>query len=169
MKESWSKLKEWWSSLALREKQAVALLGAFLCIFMLYACIWAPLHNAVSVTRTRIATDQKTLIWMENADKEIKKIEGQSHNKGKSVTPVVLLGELQKQIAQAELEQQLTQLKQITNDSVEMHFQKVEFDKVIALLATITKEENVTITQMSAIAEKAPGLVDVDVTLRLET
>lgn len=168
MKESWVKLKEWWSSLAIRERQALMLLSGFLSIFLIYACVWSPLYNAANTKRNRITADQKILDWMVTADKEIQQLEHESHGTGKTVSPVVLLGVLQKQINHAELEQQLVQLKQINNDSVEMHFQKVAFDKVITLLSDLIKEENVTITQMSATAEKAPGLVDVDVTLRIE-
>lgn len=168
MKDIGLKIKEWWSNLALREKRALSILGAFLAIMIVYAWIWLPLQNAVIAERKKIGTDEKTLASIQSADRAIQKIERTATAKNKSISPVVLLGILQKQISEEGLEQQLTQLKQATSDSVEMHFQKVEFDKLIVLLMDVTKQHAVTVTQLSAIAENTSGLVNVDITLRLD-
>ena len=169
MKEAWGKLKEWWLTLALREKQAVALGGALLGLFIFYQFMWMPYLHYVDAMRVRIKTQEKTLVWMQAADKEINKIESQSKNKSKSLTPVILLGFLQKQINQAGLEQNLTQLKQATNESIELHFQKVAFDKLIMFLIAVIREQSVMLTQMSVTTEKnIPGMVNADIILKLE-
>ena len=78
--------------------------------------MWMPYLHYVDAMRVRIKTQEKTLVWMQAADKEINKIESQSKNKSKSLTPVILLGLLQKQINQAGLEQNLTQSRWIATD-----------------------------------------------------
>jgi type II secretory pathway component PulM len=168
MKESWAKLKEWWASLALREKRAVTLGGSLLGIFIVYQFIWTPYTNYIGEMRDRIQKNEKMLVWMQSADKEIRKIEAQSKNQNKPVALVVLLGLLQKQINTASLEQYLTLLKQASNESIEMHFQKVDFDKLMRLLTAIIKEHSVSISQMSAIALNEPGIVNADIVLKLE-
>lgn len=168
MKESWAKLKEWWFNLALREKQALILGMSLLQIFIVYQFIWLPCTNHVSTMRARILKDQKILTWMRAADKEIAKVEGQSKSKSKVVSPVVLLDLLQKQINSAGLEQYLSQLKQANNEAIEMHFQKVDFDKMVRLLTTISKEQHISIIQMSVLAESTPGKVNAEVILKLE-
>mgnify|MGYP001226923991 CR=1 FL=1 len=167
MKEWLVKLKEAWANLAMREKRMVTAGGAFLGIFIVYQWIWTPLLNHVATLRNRIAANQKTLVWMQSADKAIQKMEGRTNIKAKRTSPVGLLSLLQKQINHAGLEQQLIQLKQTTNDSVEMHFQKVEFDKLLKLLMTVVKEQSVFISQMSVTAENTPGLVNADIILKL--
>lgn len=170
MKEQWEmwreKLKEGWAHLALREKQAVVLGGSVLGMFMVYQFIWTPYLDHVAAMRKRLDTVQKTLVWMTATDKEIKKRESHSKSKNNPMSPVAFMSHLQKQIRQARLEQYLTQLKQTSHDSIEMHFQKIEFDKLIFLLTTVIKEQPVSITQMSAIAENSPGVVNADVVLK---
>lgn len=168
LNEYWVKINDWWSALALREKQAVAVGGGALFIFLLYAIIWSPLSNGAASLRSRINTEQKTLAWMQAADKQLQKAEKETNTKSKAVSPVVLLSLLQKQISDAELDQQLTQMKQATNDSIEMHFQKVDFDKVMQLLINVVKSYNVSISQLSAVSLSSPGITNIDVVLRLE-
>jgi general secretion pathway protein M len=161
------KMNEWWTSLALREKQAVSIGGSLLGLFIFYMAIWSPYLDRVDNMRQRIQTEQKTLSWMEAADKEIHKIENQSQQKSEAATPVVLLSYLQKQVTRTGLESSLSQLKQSSNDSIEMHFQKADFDKLVGMLISVAREQNIAISQMSATADNTPGMVAADVVLRL--
>jgi type II secretory pathway component PulM len=160
-------IKEWWSNLALREKQAVMIGSSLLGLFILYSGIWSPFLNYIDSMRTRIVSEQKTLNWMQTADAEIAKMKDHSGAKAKSVTPVVMLSLLQKQVTHDGLGPYMSQLKQTSNESIQMHFQKVEFDKLMAMLTTILKEQNVTISQMAVSAESTLGVVNADVTVKL--
>src|SRR5262245_43146919 len=148
MKELWIKLKEWWSTLALREKQAVSIGAALLILFITYEWIWTNALESVEEMREKIISGQKTLVWMEEADKQIKKMEGQSQTKSHATSPVELLSQIKKQIQRAGLEPNLTQLKQSTKDSIEVHFQRVEFDKLMGMLGVVIKEQNISIQHM---------------------
>jgi general secretion pathway protein M len=165
--EQWLKANERWSALSVREKQASVIGASVLVIFIIYQLMWSPLVDHVADMRKQIVTDQQTLVWMQAADNDIRKVEGQAKTKGKSVSPVALLSLIQKQINRAELNKNLTQLKQASNDTIEMHFQKAAFDKLITLLTVIIKEEPVSISQMSVTAENTPGLVNADVMLTM--
>lgn len=167
MNEQWLKIKAWWTNLAKREQQAITFGALILGVFILYAGIWSPLVNHVDAMRKRVLSEQKLLLWMQAADKQIQQMKGQAKNKNHSLSPVVLLSDVRKLILQAGLEKNLTQLKQATNDSIEIHFQKVEFDRLVALLTAIVKEESVAITQMAASAEHTPGAVNADVVLKI--
>jgi general secretion pathway protein M len=167
MNEYWIKVKEWWSALATREKRAVVLGGSIVALFIVYQGIWSPLKEQAASMRKRLVAQEKTLAWMQSADKTLQQIQGQATNRNKSTSPVMLLSVMQKQINQAGLEQNLTQLKQASNESIEMHFQKVDFDKLVKLLTLVIKEQRVSITQMSVVAESAPGTVNADVVLKL--
>lgn len=166
MKEHIRKAAEWWQSLAARERQMVAIGGSVLALFLVYACIWSPLQNSVDTMRKRIVTQEKLLVWMRTADQEIKQKESSGQSGSQAVSPVVLLGLLQKQVEQRGLALYLTQMKQTSEAAVEMHFQKVDFDKLVGFLIAVAKEHHVSVTQMSASAGAAPGQVNADIVLK---
>ena len=132
MNEWLNKFKQWWNNLAPREQQVVAMGSMLVGIFLFYVVIWGPYLGRIDVMRKHIQSEQKTLAWMTAADNKIKKLEGQTQNRAGALTPVALLSVLQKQIKEAGLDAALTNLKQSSSDTVEMHFQKVEFDKLSA-------------------------------------
>lgn len=168
MQEHWAKLKTKWANLTAREQQVVAVGAIFVGIFSIYQCLWSPLVEHVAAMRERIVTQQKLLVWMQAADKQIHEIEGQTKTKQQSHSPVMLLSLVQKQINHAGLDSQLTQLKQITADGIELHFQKIEFDKFIVWLTTLVKEQQLTLAQLSTHAQATSGIVDVDLILKIK-
>jgi general secretion pathway protein M len=167
MKEWQMKIKEWWSTLSQREQQAVSLGSVAVGILLFYAIIWGPYLDRIDIMRKQIKSEQQMLAWMQAADKEIRLLENQTKNKNAVTTPVILLSVLQKQVDQAGLKDRLTGLKQASNDSVEMHFQKVEFDVLIQLLMDVLKTQNVSVTQLAVIAEATPGIVNADLFLKI--
>ncbi|TAK75185.1 MAG: type II secretion system protein M [Gammaproteobacteria bacterium] len=166
MKEQWANAKIWWFNLASRERQAVMWGGAMVGIFIVYQWIWTPLVDHVALLRNRIHADKATLVWMEAADEAIKKGERQGQKK-QATSAVVMLSELQKEINQAGLGQSLAQLRQSGDDSIEMQFQKVEFDRLMKLLISVLKTKNATITQLSAIPDNVSGMVNAEVIVKL--
>lgn len=167
VQEHWQKGKEWYASLAAREQQALLYGSILLAIFIMYAGIWSPYTNHIEAMRVHIQTEQKLLVFMQTANAEIKKVENQAKSKGKAATPVVLLSDLQQQVTQVGLTQQVTELKQSSNESVDIHFKNVDFDQLIRLLTAVIKQESVTISQMSVISQSADGMVNADVVLSL--
>lgn len=167
MKEIWLKYKEWWANLASRERQMVVGGAIFLIIFIVYQGIWTPYLESVANLRKQIQTGQIMIEWMQATDNEIRQLETKTKGKQHSISPVVFLGQMQKEVNHIGLHDNLTQLKQSTNDSIEMHFQKVEFDKLMSLLISVVKEQSVSISQMSVTSDNTPGLVNADIILKM--
>src|SRR5205085_6134682 len=140
MKEWRIKLKEWWANLAVREKQAVIAGGLALGIFIIYQLIWSPLLEGLAGMRNHIHASQRLLMTMRTADMEINKINADRIGTKTTASPVVLLSLLQKKINQDGLDTQLIQLKQTSNNAIQVHFQKAGFDKIMRLLMAIVKE-----------------------------
>lgn len=161
------KMKNWWQNLAAREQRIVAVGALAASIMLFYLLIWGPYLDRIDAMRKEIQSGYKTLAWMQTADAEIRKLENQSAKKESAVSLVTLLGILQRQVDQAGLTSSLTQLKQAAQDSIEMHFQKVAFDKLMGLLITVMKEQSVSVTHFSVVADAAPGVVNADVVLRI--
>lgn len=166
MKELILRIKEWWMNLALRERQLLAAGSLFVFVFIFYEGLLMPYYGYIESMRKQINRDQALLVWMQAADKEIQKMESQAKKPTNAITTVTLLGQLQKEIDKKGLGQALNQLKQTSHDAVEMHFQKVSFDKLIELLLMIVKTYPVAITQLSVVSAET-GLVNADVVLGL--
>jgi type II secretory pathway component PulM len=163
MKDQWVKLKEWWSNLAIREQQALVTGALVLGVLVIYQVIWSPMVDHVAFLRHQIQTKENLLAWMQTTDKQIQQMQGRSQRGEKPLSPVVALSFLQKQIHQARLESQLSELRQVSADSLEMHFQKVEFVKFIRLLARVVSEQRLAIAQLLIRVESTPGIVTADV------
>lgn len=168
MNNELQKVKAKWEQLAPREKQAVAIGGVFVALFIAYAGIWAPLLNHVDNLREQIATDQKKLVWMQSADHELSKLEKQVTTGRSGVTPVVLLSQLQQQIRAAELDKYMKVLKQVSNHAIQLEFQQVEFDKLIPLLARVTKQQHINISQLAVTADRTPGIVNATIVIKVD-
>ena len=167
MKEYWLKFKEWHAQLELRERRMVNIGGAALIFAIFYFGIWSPFLGRVDSLRKTIGSEQKTLAWMKEADQEIKRLSGESGSAKQKPTPVAMLALLQTQVNQSGLKDTLTQLKQASNDSIQLQFKKVSFDQLIKLLITVMKSNYVSITQLSVTAEATPGLVNAEIMVGL--
>ena len=164
-KENWQKLSEKWSHLASRERKMILIGSGFATLFIFYQFLWSPWLNHVVLMRQQIQTNHKLLTWMQSADQTMQKISLNTIN-NKNTSAVTLLATLQKQTNQFALEKGLTQLKQSTQDSIEMQFQKIEFDQLLRLLLSVTQQQNITISQATIVAENKPGIVNADLVLK---
>ena len=161
------KLREWWANLSQQEKRAVSIGGSILGLFLLYTIVWSPSLDHLAAMRKRIKSDEHTLSWMQGANAKIKALSNRNESTGQTVTPVALMSELQKQINQNSLGQSLKQLKQAGNDTIEISFKQVNFDKAIDFLIAMMKQYKFSVEQMSSIADKESGMVDLELILKL--
>jgi general secretion pathway protein M len=174
MKEFWRRIKELWtrslnifftSGSATREQRMMAIGGVVVILFAVYQFIWSPLLDHANTLRKKIITQQKLLVWMRETDKELQAVQSHSQLKKQSPNVALLLAYLQKQVQGSGIKPALKQLKQSGSDAIEMQFQKVEFDKLIAMLTTVIREQGVTISHLSVTAGVTPGIVNATVHL----
>lgn len=159
-------MKEWWNNLALREKQMLVL-GAFaIGIFLIYILLWSPLQNKVSSLRNQIQHSQELLAWMKDADKQIQALEKNSQKKSGSKATGSILSIVQKQIKTSPVASDLSQLHQVENDSVELSFKKVNFDKLMEWLIPFTQKQGLVISQITVKPSGSAGIVAADLVLK---
>lgn len=168
MQEQWLKIKTTWLGLSERDQRISVLCSVCLLLFFVYIMIWQPINNATYVLRKKLVAEQQTLAWMKATDKELRKVEASKRNtpsEGKATSLVLLMSVIQKQMNQAGLEQYLTQMKQVSNRSIEMHFQRAEFDKLLKSLIVLINEQNITIERMSVVNTDTLGIINADILL----
>lgn len=159
-------MKDWWINLSLREKQSVLIGSMAAIIFIAYALIWSPLNNKVETLRKQIQNNQKLLLWMQSADKQLQIIEKKSDKTNTPHTSGSLLSMAQNQINQSPLATQLADLRQIDSDSVQLSFKQVDFDKLIEWLTYAWKDQGLLISQITITASNNPGIVSADFILK---
>jgi general secretion pathway protein M len=159
-------MKEWWDNLVLREKQILSM-GLLVLVFVaFYLILWSPLTDKVSTLRNQVQRNQELLAWMQDTDKRIQ-AEGHAAKPPVARASGSLLSIVQSQINRTQLVSVMTQLHQIDNDSVQLTFDKVDFDKLIVWLTQLTQQQGLIITQMTVTPSKEPGIVAADFILKL--
>lgn len=166
MKEYIAKFKEWYAALQPRERKMVNIGSGVVVVAIFYLGIWSSFLNRVDNLRTSMDKDLKTLAIMQGLDKQLQAVEGGGEARS-ALTPVALLALLQQQVKQAGIKDALSDLKQDTNDSIQMQFKNVSFDQLMKLLIDVIKNNRVTISQFSAQATATPGLVNASVAISL--
>ncbi len=158
-------MKEWWNQLALREKQMLTVGGFFLCAFLIYILLWAPLTSRTESLRKQITTQQTLLSWMQEAEKRLVTLEKNPQTATSTRSEGSLLSVVQKQINRTTLVGALTDLHQLETDSIQLTFQKVSFDQLMKWLILITGQEGLVIKQLSVAPSATPGIADVTLVL----
>lgn len=159
-------MKDWWNNLALREKQTMSL-GAFALILLLfYLIIWSPLNYKLDNLRNKIKHDQQLLTWMKDANNRMQAAEKQQTQKNSLPSGTSLLSLVQHKLNQTPLVSSLGQLRQAENDSVQLSFTNVDFDKMIEWLTQLWQQQGVTISQINITASNTAGLVNADMILK---
>lgn len=157
----------WWHDLGLRERKMIIAATIFIGILIAYEGIWSPYHAYIASLRTRILAQQKTLVWMQKADREITAI-AKHHQPNKTIdSPVALLSHLQQQIALAGFNLQLKNLKQTANDAVQLTLTKVDFNQLMKMLIQMMQTDAIIIQQATIVATETSGIVNADLILSL--
>lgn len=157
-------MKEWWTNLALREKQIVFFGGIFCFLLFFYILIWLPFTNHISNLRHKIQQNHKLLTWMQEASQQIFKLEKNSTHEKISATSILSL--LQNEISKSPFAKHITKLRQADSSSVQFSLQKIDFDALITWLILLSKNDGLIVAVISLTPADKAGLVSGEITLR---
>jgi type II secretory pathway component PulM len=164
--QRWITLKTWWIALAEREQRIIIVGGFITAVAIFYSFIWHPYLSAIHLLRKRIAADHSTLAYMKALDVKIQQTQKQAQTKRISLESIALLTELQKQVEKSGLQSSLQPLKHTSQDNIEMHFKRVEFDKLIQFMLKMNQTYQITLTQFSVKKDASAGIVNADLTIK---
>lgn len=167
IKESWLQAKNRWSHFSLRDKKAIILLGSVFFVYIFFALIWVPILHHVADMRKQVSANQQLLAWMEAADKTIVELKKTEHTRAKPDSLVAFLSIIKKGVEAAGLTKSMSQLRQAGNDTIELHFQNVNFDQAIRFYSDILQTYDVHLSHFSVSALSTPGTTNIDLVLRV--
>jgi len=153
----------WWTNLKIREQRLIAL-GAVISFFLIfYTLILSPLASHNQELRDSLQNKVKLIEWMQVTDAKIRKHQKQnsSHATGSSILSIV-----QNQLNSDELQKHVTEMKQNENNAVYLNLHNLQFEKLATFLATISKEEHLTITRLSLVPVNKKGIVNAEVEMK---
>lgn len=160
-------IKKRWTQFSQREKQMVAVGGSVLTLYLCYALIWSPFLNHVDAMRKKVKTNQQLLAWMKSADQVMLELKKSEHQRVRPESLVSFLSVLKQGVQEAALAKSLSQLRQSGSDSIEIHFQNVDFDKAIRFISSILTAHDVHVTQLSVSALPTPGQTNIDMVMKV--
>ncbi len=158
-------MKEWWINLKLREKQYLTAAGFIIFLFFLYVTLLAPISHYNNSLREEISQQQHLLVSMQTIDTQIRNTEKLATKNLPTQTSATLLSTLQNETKQSPLASNLTQLSQTENNSVQLVFQKVNFDILMKWLSDLLQRKELNVVQMTATPNGSIGVVDATIVL----
>ena len=160
-------IKKRWVQFSQREKKMIAIGGGVLAFYLCYALIWSPFLNQIDAMRKKVKANQQLLAWMQSADQAMLELKKSEHQRVRPESLVSFLSVLKQGVQEATLTKSLSQLRQSGSDSIEIHFQNVNFDKAIRFLSSILTAHDVHVTQLSVSALPAPGQTNIDMVMKV--
>lgn len=168
LKEQFFIIKNRIRELSSRDKNAL-LFGFIVIIFyLIYILIISPTFNHLTVMRKKVSQTEQTLAWMKSADKVLSGIKKTDHTKTHPESLVSFLSMIKERISASSLSKSLTQLKQNGTDSVEITFQKVNFDQAILFVSDMLKDYDIHVAQFNVTALNSKGLTNISMILSLK-
>jgi general secretion pathway protein M len=149
-------VKEWWYSLAFRER-VVLQAGAFVAAAMLiYMLAWHPAMQEQARLEARVKEQQALLGWMRAAAAQVERLrqagsEGDGGGDGRS-----LLARVEESARRLEIADQLQRI-QPDGGSVRLAFEGVSFDRLMQWLAVISEDGSVIVTDLALSRSKPPS------------
>jgi type II secretory pathway component PulM len=158
-------MKERWGDLSMREKQAMRLGTAITIMVLMYGLIWTPLHNYILTLRHQTAQQRALLTWLQTADQQIRTAEGMRQKSTPTHSAAARLSIIQNSLKQSQLEKNVSQLTQTENDVVQLNFQQVAFDPLIAWLTQLWQQQGLLASQVIIKPSRTVGMVTAELTL----
>jgi type II secretory pathway component PulM len=159
-------MKDWWNQLSLRDKRTAFFGAIIVVIALLYALILAPLATKNAFLRTQIEHDKQLLVWMKAANKKILALQKSPQTKPSMNSTASALSITQDQIKESPFADKFSQLKQAENEGVQLNFQTVNFDALIAWLTMLWEQYGLVVAQTTITPTGTAGSVNADIILQ---
>lgn len=157
-------MKQQWQSMSEREKNMVSIGSIAIILGILYFFIWSPVSDKISQTKQVVSYQQETLQWMQTANQAIQQLR-QSSTRPQQVSDESFLSVTAQTLANTQLSEFTSQVRETQNNKVRVSFANVPFDKLMDWLKLIWNRYNISVNQI-ALTPKNTGFVEVNLVLQ---
>jgi len=158
--------RHWFYSLPKKEQQIVSGTTAFVIITLFFLIVWEPLHLGLNSEKLKQTTQNKNLIWMQQAAAEVKSLRSSGNrtnlrDKNKPTTLVI-----EQAINNAGLKSSVNKIESSGNDGIRVTLTEVPFNQMLVWLNTLATHNGIHVT--SANIERASSVGKANVRLTFE-
>lgn len=158
-------MKEFLENLTEQERRLLIIGVSGLALLLFYWVLWAPMSNNVSKLEKRIKKEQADLVWMKQAEQEVRALKSRSGgNRSAVFKGQSLLGLIDK-TAKANRIPPAKRIEPDGKNGVRVRLEKVSFDKLILWLGRLQRDYQVNVKSIVVDSEPDPGLVNVRLNL----
>jgi general secretion pathway protein M len=158
-------MREWWDKLQPRERLILTLGCAISLVLILYAGFWYPLQRDVARLQGSIGDQRATVIWMQNAAREVEQLRSNSAaRRGSSGAPLLTL--VEQSARQAGLGASLSRVEPQGSDQVRVWLEAAAFDSMVGWLGQVRQSQGVEVESVVLDPQKDAGLVNARLVLQ---
>ena len=162
--EQLQQIKQWFNTLPVKEQWLVSGTGALIIITLFYVAIWEPVHNGLETERQKQQSQQKVMLWMQQAAVEARKLKstGNRSTVRDSNKPVTLV--IEQAITNAGLKSSVSKIESSGNNSARVILSEASFNQVIVWLNTLATYNNIQAVSANIERGEKPGRVNARLT-----
>ncbi|QKT03017.1 type II secretion system protein M [Ectothiorhodospiraceae bacterium 2226] len=160
-----SVLKEWWSTLGLRERRMLIGGGLVLAIVLPYGVVWAPLVDRNAALSERVEGQRAELLWMQQAAQQVQAARGAAPTARAGAGEQSLLSLIDSTAKDGPLGAALTRV-QPEGQAVRVWLDNAPFDDLMLWLARLQEEYAVQVTNLAVERQQQAGRVGARVVLQ---
>lgn len=158
-------LRHWFYSLTKKEQWIVSGTSVFVIITLSFLIVWEPLHLGLDSEKLKQATQNKNLIWMQQAADEVKSLRRSGsqtslRDKNKPTTLVV-----EQAINNAGLKSNVNKIESSGSNGVRVTLNEVPFNQMLVWLNTLATHNGIHVTSANIERASAPGKANARLTL----
>lgn len=152
---------EYYKALEKRDRLALLGLGVFLTILIVYFGLWSPVNRYLEESKAYHDRQQSLLQYMRSTEQQARNVAGSAEQQ--VVGGQTLLTQVSRTAQQFGIKP--NRLQPEGNNSVSVWFNSVGFNEFARWLEQLTRQQNVSIKQISIDREGEPGKVNARIVL----
>jgi len=156
-------VKEWFTSLAPRERAMVSIAAVVVALALVYAVAWNPLTASVSRLQQSVEEQQALKQWMQQAAAEVNQLRGAA---GASDDHRSLLAVVDQTSKQSQLGPAVKRIEPDGQELVRVSLEQASFDDMMSWLGSLQRSFGVSVADVSIDRQAASGRVNARITLK---
>lgn len=146
-------------------KQSIILLGILIIGFSVgYFTLWRPINNAHTTLLTQVQAQHNTLIWMQQAATEVKRLRERFATN--TTYTQSLLNAIDKSMVENTLNEVAQQIKPQGEEAVQVSFEAIHFAKLLTWLSQLDQQYQIQVKTLTITRQTVTDLVKVRLVLQ---
>ncbi|MDJ0862429.1 MAG: type II secretion system protein M [Gammaproteobacteria bacterium] len=152
-------MRDWFNSLATRDRRAVLAAVAAVALAAFYFLFWEPQMASRQTLEQDIEQQRETLAWMRGAAAEASALAAGEGQAGAPRAGKSLLGLVDRTARAATLSPAITRMEPQGTERVRIWLKDADFDRVVAWLGQLRRQHGMQVSNLDLERGKAPGMV----------